>query len=71
MSGEYGFAATFVEEFTRAIEIAAQLNRWEVMDQVLHEWRATAAIYADPSLSARLTGPFEEDYGPLTGGEVD
>src|SRR5262249_17097664 len=51
----------FAQEFTRAIETAAELGRWEVMDQVLHEWKATAAIYADPMLSARLTGPFDDD----------
>jgi hypothetical protein len=55
----------FALEFTRAIEIAVELGRWEVMDQVLQEWRATAAIYADPALSSRLRGPFDEDHGLL------
>ncbi|MFC9894337.1 hypothetical protein ACFVMC_11640 [Nocardia sp. NPDC127579] len=35
------------------------------MAQMLHEWHATALIYADPVLSRKLSEPIEGDFGPV------
>lgn len=51
----------FVVEFVRAAESAAELGRWEVLTQMLREWKATAAIYADPVLAEKLRGPVDGD----------
>ena len=51
----------FADEFVRAAQAAAELGRWEVLAQTLREWKATAAIYADPELAEKLTGPLDGD----------
>jgi hypothetical protein len=38
-----------------------------VLTQTLREWKATAAIYADPVLAEKLAGPLPEaDFEPAS-----
>ncbi|WP_092601274.1 DUF6247 family protein [Actinopolyspora xinjiangensis] len=55
----------FATEFTRAFETAAELERWNVLAQTIREWRATAAVHADPELHRALSEPLEEDHGAV------
>lgn len=55
----------FVADFIRAVSASAELGRWSVLAQVVQEWRATAAIHADPALVAELTEPVDTDFGPV------
>ena len=55
----------FASEFGQAVQASAELGRWEVLSQALLEWRATAAIHADPSLAAELSRPVDDDLGPV------
>lgn len=54
----------FVQEFIRSALAAAELGRWEVLGQVIREWKATAAIYAEPALAEQLSRPIKDDFGP-------
>jgi len=47
----------FVEEFSRVVVAAAELDSYLPVSQLITEWRATAEIHADPSLSRRLRRP--------------
>ena len=44
----------FLAEFFRTAEAAAELGVMTPLAQLLREWQATAAIYADPELTAEL-----------------
>jgi hypothetical protein len=55
----------FAGGFARAVQASAELGRWDVLSQVLVEWRATAAIHADPGLAAELSRPIGDDHGPV------
>jgi hypothetical protein len=55
----------FAVDFARAVGASAELGRWSVLAQVLVEWKATAAVYADPTLIEELTRPLEADLGPV------
>jgi hypothetical protein len=55
----------FVADFVRAVGASAELGRWSVLAQVLVEWKATAAIHADPALLEELTQSLDEDLGPV------
>ena len=55
----------FVTDFVRAVGASAELGRWSVLAQVLVEWKATAAVYADPALVAELTRPIDDDLGAV------
>lgn len=47
------------EELPRVVadlRAAARIDAGPVLTRTIHEWEATAAIYADPVLLARLTG---------------
>jgi hypothetical protein len=50
----------FAADFVRASQAAADLGRWEVLAQTVREWKATAAIYADPALVDQLTRPIDD-----------
>ena len=51
----------FLVEFFRTAEAAAELGVMTPLAQVLREWQATAAIYADPDLAAELGRPLAGD----------
>ena len=55
----------FAVDFVRAVGASAELGRWSVLAQVLVEWKATAAVYADPALVDELIRPLESDLGPV------
>lgn len=49
----------FVEDVVRTAEGAAELGTMAPLAQVLVEWKATAAIHADPLLALELKRPIE------------
>lgn len=53
----------FLAEFFRTAEAAAELGVLTALAQLLREWQATAAIYADPELAADLRRPLAGDGG--------
>lgn len=55
----------FATDFVRAVQASAELGHWSVVAQVIVEWKATAAIYADPALVEELTRPLDDDFGPV------
>jgi hypothetical protein len=57
----------FVTDFTRSARISAELGQWSVLAETVREWKATAAVYADPEILRQLTGPLTEDHGPVPG----
>lgn len=57
--------SAFAVDFVRAVGASAELQRWSVLAQVLLEWKATAAVYADPALAEELTQPLDADLGPV------
>lgn len=60
----------FAEAFAATYSACAELGTWAPLEQLMTEWRATAAIHADPVLAAKLRGPFEADLGPVPEPEV-
>jgi len=56
----------FLDEFFRVAEAAAELNVMTALGQLLREWRATAAIHADPALAAELHRPLSGDGGRVS-----
>ncbi len=57
--------AQFVHDFARAFQASAELGQWSVLARTITEWRSTAAIHADPALAGKLSGPIDEDFGPV------
>lgn len=55
----------FATDFVRAVAASAELGRWSVLAQVIIEWRATAAVHADPAMAGELTRPLDDDLGPV------
>jgi hypothetical protein len=55
----------FAADVVRAVQASAELGRWAVLAQVIVEWEATAAIYADPALVEELSRPLDGDFGPV------
>jgi hypothetical protein len=56
----------FVVDLVDTARGCADLGRWAPLGQLVHEWRAAAAIRADPDLHAALTGPLRGgDHGPV------
>lgn len=55
----------FGQDFVKAALAAAELARWEIIDQLIQEWKATASIYADPALARELSTPIDDDFGPI------
>jgi hypothetical protein len=55
----------FASDFVRAVQASAELGRWNVLAQVVVEWKATAAVFADPVLAEELTRPVDDDLGPV------
>lgn len=55
----------FAADFAHAFRVSAELGYWAPLNQSMHEWKATAAVYADPALADHLSGPVEGDLGPV------
>ncbi|MDE3074726.1 MAG: hypothetical protein KGJ86_04800 [Chloroflexota bacterium] len=47
----------FVSEFARLLTAAAEVDTYAPLGQLVREWRATAEVYADPTLARRLGQP--------------
>lgn len=62
--------AAFVKEFMDTFQACTDLDVWTPMQRLMREWKATAAVYADPELAAKLKGPFDDDLGPALPPEV-
>jgi hypothetical protein len=50
----------FVEELIRTAEAAGELGSMAPLVQLLVEWKATAALHADPALAVELKRPIAE-----------
>jgi hypothetical protein len=46
--------AEFIDDFTRTVVAAAEVDNFAPLAQLIEEWQATAEIYADPKLARRL-----------------
>lgn len=55
----------FMHEFATTASASLAAEVFEPLAQVEREWRATAAVYADPELAAVLMRPADEDLGPV------
>lgn len=51
----------FLANFFRTAEAAAELGMMTPLAQLLREWQATAALYADPDLATELRRPLAGD----------
>jgi hypothetical protein len=52
---------TFLEEFAATATACIETEVFEPLAQVSREWRATAAVHADPRLLGTLMGPADAD----------
>lgn len=57
--------AAFAREYVETFAACNDLQVWAPLGQLLHEWKATAAVAADPELAAALTTSIEDDFGPV------
>jgi hypothetical protein len=44
----------FVHEFIETVQACASIGNTAALDEVIHAWKSTATIYADPKLTADL-----------------
>jgi hypothetical protein len=51
----------FLDEFSRTLTASAEIDTYGQLAQVVREWKATAEIYADPTLARRLKRPIDTD----------
>lgn len=49
----------FVEELTRTLVGAAEVESWAPVAQLLRDWKATAEVHSDPALARRLGVPID------------
>lgn len=49
----------FLDEFSRVVTAAAAVDNYELLTQLIREWRATAEVHADPRLARRLRRPID------------
>lgn len=55
--------AQFVTDFVRAFQASAEMGQWTLLSQTVREWKATAAVHADPALVQQLSVPLDDDFG--------
>jgi hypothetical protein len=55
--------ATFAREYVETLQACASIGNTARLDEMLCAWKATAEIYADPALFAKLTGPLTASRG--------
>ena len=56
----------FVTDFVRAFQASAEIGQWTILSQTITEWKATAAVHADPVLVEQLARPLADDFGPVS-----
>jgi hypothetical protein len=44
----------FIDEFSRVLMAVAEVDNYDPLSQLVHEWRSTAEIHADPKLARGL-----------------
>jgi hypothetical protein len=54
---------TFLREFLKTAEACASAGNTAALAQLVHEWKATAEVHADPALAARLKRPLPAGTG--------
>ncbi|OLR95573.1 DUF6247 family protein [Actinokineospora bangkokensis] len=57
--------ADFAKDYATMFRACAEVGLWSPLNQVLLEWRDTAAIHADPELRAQLSRPVDDDFGAV------
>jgi hypothetical protein len=57
--------AAFAKELVETLQACATVGNLARIEEIFHEWKATAEIHADPDLAARLKGPFIESNAPV------
>jgi hypothetical protein len=57
--------AAFAQELVETLQACAAVGKLARIEEIFHEWKATAEIYADPELAAQLKGPFVETDAPV------
>lgn len=55
--------AQFAAELSKALVASAELNNFAPVGQLVAEWKATAALQADPDLAEALSRPIEVPSG--------
>lgn len=55
----------FAREFVHTISACSDLGVWAPLGRMLHAWKQTAAIHADPALAKDLSRPLDADLGPV------
>jgi hypothetical protein len=55
----------FIDDFTRTVVAAAELDSFGPLAQLVEEWRATAEIHADPRVARRLRRPITTKAKPV------
>ena len=53
----------FAREFAETLAVSAELDSFAPLAQMLDEWKATAALQADPELADELARPISEPDG--------
>jgi hypothetical protein len=53
----------FVREYVETLQACASIGNIARLDEVLHAWKATAEIHADPALHAELARPLPASSG--------
>lgn len=53
----------FVREYVETLQACASIGNVARLDELLHSWKATAEIHADPALHAELTRPLPTSTG--------
>ena len=57
--------AQFVTDFVRDFQASAEMGQWTSLAQTVREWKATAAVHADPELVAQLSSPLNDGFGAV------
>jgi hypothetical protein len=53
----------FAREFVKTVPACSDLGTWAPLGRMLHAWKRTAAIHADPALAKDLSRPLNADLG--------
>lgn len=57
---------TFIDDFADTIRACLELGHFQPLNQLIREWKATAAVHADPGLVKALRAPIEPGAGEVT-----
>lgn len=57
---------SLVDEFADTVRACVELGHFQPLGQLIREWKATAAVHADPSLVEALRAPAEPGAGEVS-----